>query len=34
VRRERISQRMKVLQDLVPGCNKVRGMSNLEKEYK
>ncbi|KAF8749732.1 hypothetical protein HU200_012564 [Digitaria exilis] len=25
VRRERISQRMKVLQDLVPGCNKVIG---------
>jgi hypothetical protein len=32
VRRERISQRMKVLQDLVPGCNKVREMSNLKKE--
>ncbi|KAI4302707.1 hypothetical protein MLD38_038424 [Melastoma candidum] len=25
VRREKISQRMKVLQDLVPGCNKVTG---------
>lgn len=24
VRREKISERMKLLQDLVPGCNKVR----------
>jgi hypothetical protein len=25
VRREKISERMKLLQDLVPGCNKVTG---------
>ncbi|KAI4295032.1 hypothetical protein MLD38_040696 [Melastoma candidum] len=29
VRREKISQRMKVLQDLVPGCNKVTGKADM-----
>lgn len=30
VRREKISQRMKLLQDLVPGCNKVPSAMSLE----
>ncbi|KAG6493063.1 transcription factor bHLH49-like isoform X1 [Zingiber officinale] len=29
VRREKISQRMKLLQDLVPGCNKVTGKAGM-----
>ena len=29
VRREKISERMKYLQDLVPGCNKVAGKAGM-----
>lgn len=29
VRREKISERMKYLQDLVPGCNKVTGKAGM-----
>lgn len=29
VRREKISERMKYLQDLVPGCNKIAGKAGM-----
>lgn len=29
MRRERISERMRLLQELVPGCNKVTGVFSL-----
>ena len=29
VRRERISEKMKYLQDLVPGCNKITGKAGM-----
>lgn len=29
VRREKISERMKYLQDLVPGCNKITGKAGM-----
>lgn len=29
VRREKISERMKYLQDLIPGCNKVAGKAGM-----